>query len=32
VDWDFSPQWSVVALKDENGAFALDFFLRKRFK
>ena len=32
VDWDFSPQWSVVALKDENGAFAIDFLVRKRFK
>ncbi|HEY3443472.1 MAG TPA: translocation/assembly module TamB domain-containing protein [Paludibaculum sp.] len=32
VDWDFSRQWSVVALKDENGAFAIDFLLRRRFK
>ncbi len=32
VDWDFSRQWSVVALKDENGTFAVDFLLRKRFK
>ena len=32
VDWDFSRQWSLVALKDENGAFAVDFLLRRRFK
>lgn len=32
VEWDFSRQWSVVALKDENGAFAVDFLLRRRFK
>ncbi len=32
VDWDFSRQWSVVALKDENGTFAVDFLFRKRLK
>jgi translocation and assembly module TamB len=32
VEWDFSKQWSVVALRDENGAFGVDFQYRKRFK
>jgi translocation and assembly module TamB len=32
LEWDFSRQWSVVALRDENGAFSLDFQYRKRFK
>ncbi len=32
VEWDFSKQWSVVALRDENGAFSVDFQYRKRFK
>jgi len=25
VQWDVSKQWSVVALRDENGAFSIDF-------
>ena len=25
VEWDLSKQWSVVALRDENGAFGIDF-------
>ncbi len=32
VEWDFSKQWSVVALRDANGAFGIDFQFRKRFK
>jgi translocation and assembly module TamB len=32
VEWDFSRKWSVVALRDENGAFSVDFQYRKRFK
>jgi translocation and assembly module TamB len=32
VEWDFSRKWSAVALRDENGAFSLDFLYRKRFK
>jgi translocation and assembly module TamB len=32
VEWDFSKQWSVVALRDENGAFSVDFQYRRRFK
>jgi len=31
VDWALSKQWSVVALRDENGTFGLDFFFKKRF-
>lgn len=32
VEWDLSKRWSVVALRDENGAFGVDFQVRKRFK
>jgi translocation and assembly module TamB len=32
VEWDFSRKWSAVALRDENGAFSVDFQYRKRFK
>jgi translocation and assembly module TamB len=32
LEWDLSKRWSVVALRDENGAFGVDFQFRKRFK
>lgn len=32
IDWDISRQWSVVAVRDENGVFGLDLFFRKRLK
>ena len=32
VQWDFSRKWSAVALRDENGAFSIDFQYHKRFK
>ncbi len=32
LEWDLSKKWSVVALRDENGAFGIDFQYRKRFK
>ena len=32
VEWDLNRQWSVIALRDENGAFGIDFQFRKRFK
>jgi translocation and assembly module TamB len=32
VEWDFSKQWSVVALRDENGAFGVDFQYRRKIK
>ena len=31
VEWAFAKQWSVVALREENGLFGLDFFFKKRF-
>ena len=31
VQWDVNKKWSVVALRDENGAFSVDFQYRKRF-
>jgi translocation and assembly module TamB len=32
VEWDFSRKWSAVVLRDENGAFSVDFQYRRRFK
>ena len=32
VEWAFSPHWSAVALRDENGEFGIDFLYKKRFK
>jgi translocation and assembly module TamB len=32
VEWDLSKKLAVVALRDENGAFGVDFQIRKRFK
>ena len=32
VEWDFSREWSAIAIRDENGVFGMDFFYRKRFK
>jgi translocation and assembly module TamB len=32
LEWDISRSWSVVALREENGAFGVDFFFKKRFK
>jgi translocation and assembly module TamB len=31
-EWDLSSNWSVVAVRDENGFFGVDFQYRKRFK
>ena len=31
MEWAFAKQWSVVALREENGLFGLDFFFKKRF-
>jgi translocation and assembly module TamB len=31
LQWDFSKRWSAIALRDENGAFSIDFQYRKRF-
>jgi translocation and assembly module TamB len=32
MEWSLSKQWSVVALREENGLFGLDFFYKRRFK
>jgi translocation and assembly module TamB len=32
MEWDLSREWSVVAVRDENGLFGVDFFLRKSMK
>ncbi len=32
VEWAFSPQYSLVALRDDNGEFGIDIQYRKRFK
>jgi translocation and assembly module TamB len=31
MEWSFAKQWSVVALREENGLFGIDFFFKKRF-
>jgi translocation and assembly module TamB len=31
VEWAFSKQWSVVAVRDENGMFGIDFLYKRRF-
>lgn len=30
--WDFSREWSMVAVRDPNGVVSLDFQFRRRFK
>jgi translocation and assembly module TamB len=32
VEWDLGKQWSVSALREENGVFGIDFFVKRRFK
>ena len=32
IEYDLNKRWSVVALRDENGAFGIDFQYKKRFK
>jgi translocation and assembly module TamB len=31
VEWSLNKRWSVVALREENGVFGLDFFYKKQF-
>jgi translocation and assembly module TamB len=31
VEWAVNKQWSIVALREENGVLGLDFFFKKRF-
>ena len=32
VEWSLSKQLSLVALRDENGLFGVDFYIKKKFK
>lgn len=32
VEWDLSRRWSVVAVRDENGLFGIDFQYRRTFR
>ena len=32
VEWALSQQYSIVALRDDNGEFGIDIQYRKRFK
>jgi translocation and assembly module TamB len=31
VEWALSRKWSVIAVRDENGMFGMDFLYKKRF-
>jgi translocation and assembly module TamB len=32
LEWDLSRTWSVVAVREENGLFGVDFLFKKRFR
>jgi translocation and assembly module TamB len=32
MEWALNKTWSVVALREENGVFGMDFLYKKRFK
>jgi len=32
IDWTLSPQWSLIATRDDNGLFGVDFFYKRRFR
>lgn len=32
LEWNLSKEWSVIALRDENGSFGLDFQIRKQLR
>ena len=32
LEWNINRRWSVVALRDENGLFGVDFLYRKQFR
>jgi translocation and assembly module TamB len=32
LEWDVSKEWSMIAVRDENGSFGVDFLFRKRFR
>jgi translocation and assembly module TamB len=31
-EWNLSREWALVAVRDENGIFGIDFLFKKRFK
>ena len=31
IEWNFTPSWSVYAVRDSNGVFGVDFVYRRRF-
>lgn len=31
LEWDMNKNWSVVALREDNGSFGVDFFFKRRF-
>jgi translocation and assembly module TamB len=32
IEWALNPRWSLVAVRDENAMFGIDFFFKKRFR
>jgi translocation and assembly module TamB len=32
IEWDLGKQWSVSALREENGVFGIDFYVKRRLK
>jgi translocation and assembly module TamB len=32
VEWDLNRDWSLIAVREENGAFGVDFLYKKRFR
>jgi len=32
VEWNLSREWSLIAIRDENGVIGVDFLFKKRFK
>jgi translocation and assembly module TamB len=32
VEWDLGKQWSVSALREDNGVFGIDFFVKRHYK
>ena len=32
LEWNIDKSWSVVAVREENGVFGVDFFVKKRFR
>jgi translocation and assembly module TamB len=31
-EWNLNRNWSVVAVREENGVFGVDFFYKKTFR